>query len=662
MTSVFNFFPDKTNILYKKKEASYTPSYQIKRLKEMSSKIRLLDEQTINKIAAGEVIENPASVVKELVENSLDAESTEICVEIVSGGRQLIRISDNGCGMNRDDALLCLERHATSKLKSIDDIHALLTMGFRGEAIPSIASISKFTLLTCPHKEEAEGTMLIVEGGKLLKVCSTIRAPGTTIEVKSLFFNVPVRKKFQRSPVYDSTEILKILSKIALANPKVKIELISNQNTLLCTQPEPSQEERAQLEHCVEKVLGSEFLESCCYAEAEQEECTLRGFIGLPSHMRHNRTGQYLFINRRPVYSNTIASAIREGYGTTLPVGRHPIYLLHLTIPGDLVDVNVHPQKREVRLRQEQNLKRLICQAIDGALHAKGVFSPGFTEWNTCAPEFSVDHSPTISESISEKKPAFYSPFKQQLASHQAYTFVEESHPTPPSAIEPPPFWTHAQENEAPPSNPEPAPSLFTEVMKSQKMPKVLGTIQRFILLESASIEDHGEGLCLIDQRAAHCRIIFEKLLKQEKNAPLEIQQLLIPYMLQLTPLESATLCDLLPELHAIGIDIKEFGPNTFIIEGIPQIFGTIDVQAFIHDTLRALQQESGNHSVKQEREKQIALIASRIAVSTKSKLSMEEAQKLTEDLFKCQQPKLCPSGKPTMVHMPSEMLAKYFN
>lgn len=623
----------------------------------MSSKIRLLDEQTINKIAAGEVIENPASVVKELVENSLDAGATEVCIEIVSGGRQLIRISDNGCGMNRDDAVLCLERHATSKLKSIDDIHDLLTMGFRGEAVPSIASISKFTLLTCPHTENAEGTLVIVEGGKLLKVCSTLRAPGTTIEVKSLFFNVPVRKKFQRSPAYDSAEILKILSKIALAHPKVKIELISNQNTLLCTQPEPAQDERTQLEHCVEKVLGREFLESCCYTEAELEECTLRGFIGLPTHSRHNRTGQYLFINRRPVYSHTIAGAIREGYGTTLPTSRHPIYLLHLTLPGDLVDVNVHPQKREVRLRQEQNLKRLICQAIDGALHSQGAFCPAFAEWNGSIPELSVVQARSMAGSMPETKPAMHFPFKQPFSVSQAYIFVEE----PVFDGEPPPVWAESQVEVAF-SEEDASPSLFTEVMKPQRTPKVLGTIQRFILVEGSGIEEQGEGLCLIDQRAAHCRIIFEKLLRQEKNAPLEIQQLLLPYTLQVTPLESAALCDLLPELHALGIDIKEFGPNTFIIEGIPQIFGTIDVQAFIHETLRALQQDSEGVSIKQEREKQIALIASRIAVSTKSKLSIEEAQKLTEDLFCCRQSKLCPSGKPIWVYLSIEMLAKYFN
>jgi len=630
----------------------------------MPSKIRLLDEQTINKIAAGEVIENPASVVKELVENSLDAESSEISVEIVSGGRQLIRISDNGCGMNRDDALLCLERHATSKLKTIDDINDLYTMGFRGEAIPSIASISKFTLLTCTHDPQAEGTMLIIEGGKLLKVCPTIRAPGTTIEVKSLFFNVPVRKKFQRSPTYDSAEILKILSKIALANPRVKIELISNQKTMLCTQPEEIGDERALLERCVANVLGDEFLESCCYAEGEQRDCTLRGFVGLPTNMRHNRSGQYLFINRRPIYSPLIAAAIREGYGTTLPTNRHPIYLLHLTLPGDLVDVNVHPQKREVRLRQEQELKRLICQAIDAALHAKGIFSPGLPAWEAPAADFSGYSLPLDTQEESNEERLFYPTFNKRFSSPQAYSFVEENQSPfqqEPYAHETSYFSQPPSHKSAPPT-PDPSPSLFNELPNPKKMAKILGTIPRFILVDGASIEENGiEGLCLIDQRAAHCRVIFEKLLNREKNAVIEIQQLLIPYTLQLTPQESALLCDHLPQLNALGIDIKEFGPHTFIVEAIPQIFGSIDVQAFIHQTLQTLEDEPSDQTLMQERQKQIALIASRIAISTKSKLSLEEAQNLTQQLLNCQQPKICPNGKPTMVQMPGEMLAKLF-
>lgn len=334
----------------------------------MPSKIRVLDERTINQIAAGEVIENPASVVKELVENAIDAGSTDICIEIKGGGRQLIRVSDNGCGMIQDDALLCLERHATSKIRNVDDIYAIGTMGFRGEAIPSIAAISKFTLMTC-YKGENKGTMVSVEGGKILQSTPVVHAPGTTVEVKSLFFNVPVRKKFQRSPAYDANEILKMISQIALGYPEIKFQLMSDQKTIL-TAPTTNSEATFQekLKQRIKDILGMDFVETSYSVSGAQEGYKLQGLIGMPAFTRHNRSGQYLFINRRAVVSPLIGYAVRAGYGTTLSTQRHPVYALHLTVPGELVDVNVHPQKREVRLRQEQILREMVVAAIRDAL------------------------------------------------------------------------------------------------------------------------------------------------------------------------------------------------------------------------------------------------------------------------------------------------------
>ena len=339
----------------------------------MSSKIRVLPEDVINKIAAGEVIENPASVVKELVDNSIDAGADEIVVEISSGGRQLIRISDNGCGMIADDALLCLERHGTSKIRDIDDLFSLSTMGFRGEAVPSIASISKFTLMTCPKAEGdqpqmREGTMVIVEGGKILKACPAVRDPGTTIEVKSLFYNVPVRRKFQKSPAYDTGEILKIVSLLALANPSVKFQLISDQKMLLSTSLAKGKPFQEMFNERIISVLGADYLDDSLAVFNEKGEYRLEGVIGKPSHTRPNRTGQHLFLNQRPIWSTMISHAVREGYGTMLPTQRFPVFALHLTMPGDLVDVNVHPQKREVRLRHEQEIKQMVIGAVSQAL------------------------------------------------------------------------------------------------------------------------------------------------------------------------------------------------------------------------------------------------------------------------------------------------------
>src|ERR1700733_11151590 len=319
----------------------------------MPSRIGVLDEHTINQIAAGEVIENSASVVKELLENAIDAGSTEISVEIKAGGRQLIRVTDDGCGMCRDDAILCLERHATSKIRNLEDVYSIGTMGFRGEAIPSIASISKMTILTC-EEEGKEGTLVMVDGGKIINCVSAARSRGTTIEIKSLFFNVPVRKKFQRSPTYDGIEILKVVSIQALAHPEIKFQLIHNQNHELSLMSQTNEDFLSQLGGRVSSVVGSEFKAGLKTASFDKEKYHVQGFLGLPTYTRHNRTGQYLFINRRAVFSPFISYAVREGYGTSLATNRHPVYVLHLTLPGYLIDVNVHPQKREVRLHQEQ--------------------------------------------------------------------------------------------------------------------------------------------------------------------------------------------------------------------------------------------------------------------------------------------------------------------
>lgn len=333
----------------------------------MPSKIRVLSDHTINKIAAGEVIENPASVVKELVENSLDAGSTDICIEIQGGGRQMIRISDNGCGMNSDDALLCLERHATSKLREVEEIHSLSTMGFRGEAIPSIASISKFNLLTCPAKEgdtEPVGSMVIVDGGKMVSCSPAARSQGTTIEVKSLFFNVPVRKKFLKSPSIDASEILKTVSLIALGHPSIKFQLIIDGKNTLIAHSSKDPAFGTQLQERIESVLGTDFTRNATYIEETKDGISLKGVIGQPGYTRHNRTGQYLFINKRGVVSPLVAYAVKDGFGSSIPSGRFPVFVLHLEVSGDLVDVNVHPQKREVRLRQEQTIKELIIKAV----------------------------------------------------------------------------------------------------------------------------------------------------------------------------------------------------------------------------------------------------------------------------------------------------------
>lgn len=601
----------------------------------MSSKIRVLSENTINKIAAGEVIENPASVVKELVENSLDAGANEICVEIKGGGRQLIRVSDNGCGMSADDALLCLERHATSKIRDVEEIHSIHTMGFRGEAIPSIASISKFMLLTALHPENGqprEGTMVIVDGGTIVKCCPAACSPGTTIEIKSLFFNVPVRKKFQKSPAYDTTEILKMLSILALGNPAIKFQLISNEETLLNAPLPMGKTFDEQLKERIRAILGADFYNGTCSVNNSKGELELQGAVGLPAYTRHNRTGQYLFINRRGVFSPLISYAVREGYGPSMSPNRHPIYVLHLKMPGSLVDVNVHPQKKEVRLRQDQMLKEWIIHSVENSLQQEGISS--------------FHELPSLPLSI-QMPPSFF------------------------SEPEPPPFFTYAKKPEpklcfsatsVQPQAEAPPSLLFSEPIRSQPiLPQVLATIPGYILIDPKALPQFNpESLCLVDQRSAHFRVIYEKLENRNAGTP-PVQALLIPYTLETTPTEASALKEQIDSLNQLGIAIKEFGATTFLIDALPSIFGSIDIGELLGDLLKHMRDYGDASLFRREQKRLIAQAASRAAISKSKRLNVEEAQGLINQLMRCQTPFACPFGKATVLQMTGEELAKQF-
>ena len=318
--------------------------------------IRVLSEETINKIAAGEVVENPASVVKELIDNSLDAGATSLIVEIKGGGFQLVRVSDDGSGMRRDDAVLCFERHATSKISDIDDLTNLQSMGFRGEALASLASISRVTLTTA----QEEGVQIEVEGGKILSISPAPRQRGTTFEVRSLFYNVPARRKFQKQPAAATAEIHKLIITLALAHPEKGFTFISNEESILRVHPN-------HLNHRIEDLFQGNFLAKAVFIHREKEGYHLSGYLGATTDHRPNRTGQYLFVNRRPVTSLQVAFAVKEGYGQRLDRDRFPTFVLHLTLPPEVLDVNVHPQKKEVRFQEGDFLRQFIKEAVQSA-------------------------------------------------------------------------------------------------------------------------------------------------------------------------------------------------------------------------------------------------------------------------------------------------------
>ncbi len=581
----------------------------------MPSKIRVLSDQTINQIAAGEVIENPASVIKELVENSIDAGATAITIEIRGGGRQMIRITDNGCGMAADDAVLCLERHATSKIRLLDDLDHLSTLGFRGEAVPSIASISKVNILTRLH-DQPEGTMVIVDGGKLISCTPAACTPGTTFEVKALFFNVPVRKKFQKSPAYDTQEIQKVVSLIALAHPTIKFELISNQENLLQTYP---QENSEAIRERVKEVLGHHFIEDAHAINLEKGNLCLQGFLGSPFQHRPNRTGQYLFINQRPVISTSIAYAVKEGFGMTLPPNRYPVFVLFMTMPGNEVDVNVHPQKKEVRLSHEQQLRQWITQGVQNALGPQAAPTFDIEEKIILPPLPTTPNFPPRPSTV-----PIPIPLKPQAPMRQ----LEIAAPTPSSAFQ---------------------PSL-----------KVLAVIQGYVLVDPIQLPNQisKRGLCLVDPQAAQTRIIFEKLLLQQ--GPSESQSLLVPYTLDLIPTEAKLLKSRLDDLQKIGISLREFGPSTFMIDTLPDFLNGTDIPQLIQGYLAEIQEHQSS-GTKLDIRRRLALASCKMAKHYFDKLTIQGAQSIMDRLMRCENPYQSPFGKPTMVHITPEELAGKF-
>ncbi len=484
-----------------------------------AQKIHLLDEQTINQIAAGEVIENSASVVKELLENALDASASMVKVETKGGGRGLIRMIDDGCGMREDDLVLSLERHATSKLSDIEDLNSLMTLGFRGEALSSIAAVSKLSIHTAISDDE--GRQLLSEGGKILKLGTLPRCRGTTIEVKGLFFNVPARRKFQKSVGWDTAEIHKVLTKMALCYQNVGFSWVSDDMPQFSILPEASLKER------IETLLGTAFGKSLIPVEHHDSSLSLTGFCGNPAAHRPNRTGQYLFMNGRAVVSPFVSRKVLEGYGTRLSTHRYPLFVLHLSLPPSEIDVNVHPQKKEVRLRNEHLLGPFLTEAIEKSFASQKVHVHGVS---------SFDNEP-------QKRPTF------------SFPQLSVSEPTTPYT-----------------------PTFLGE----EEKPSQLLSIPRRVVAKTGNylfVEDD-EGVRVVDGASARMRVAYEQLVGEKTRA---IQHLLLPIQIEVTGAEKVLLMEVLPVFEEAGISIRHFGENTFVVDAIPSLFEGEEVAAFVH-------------------------------------------------------------------------------
>jgi DNA mismatch repair protein MutL len=576
----------------------------------MSQRIRLLAEVVANRIAAGEVVERPASVVKELVENSLDAGAKKVEVSIERGGRSLIRVTDDGHGMGPEDALLALERHATSKIRDASDLLGIRTFGFRGEALPSIASVSRFTLKT-KEVDSSEGTEVVIDGGKVIRAGQSGCPNGTSIEVKQLFAHVPGRRKFLRTEETEWGHIEQGIRLTALARPDVSWVLRRDGAVFW------QDIARSGLEERLTAVFGKEWKASVLPLEVEDGGMRLKGYIGRPGVSRATRAEQILFVNGRPIQSMSLNAALLEGYHNALMRGRFPVAVLFLEMDPAGVDVNVHPAKREVRFRQDGDVRRFVSGAVAEVLRGGAVGPlPMPVGINSGVGGVSTTHS----------------------TSNQPSPLISATLATP-ALVE---------------------KSLGLEVETTAGIPagwRYLGVVDHLYLV----VEKDG-GVVLIDQHAAHERILFEQLLKQVAREEVSGQRLLYPVTVEFPPVQAQFLKNRMEDLGKVGLGISPMGGNSFLIDALPPRIKTLAVEDFIRGVVADL--ETGGAGTRQDRklsEEVIAKTVCRHAIKANDRLNEQEGVRLLADLLACELPYTCPHGRPTMILLSKAELERKF-
>ncbi len=591
------------------------------------SRIRLLPEILASQVAAGEVIERPASVVKELVENSIDAGARKIEVSIRRGGISIIRVVDDGCGMDRDDALLSLERHATSKLRTAADLAAIATLGFRGEALPSIASISRFRLTT-REPDAVAGTEIIVAGGKIETVRDGGEAPGTQIEVRSIFYNLPARRKFLRSENTESRNIEHQLHLQATGHPEIAFAFVRDERVVFQL---PAV---ANLVDRIRDLHGKDLVDRLLAIEGEPVgSIRIRGFVGQAGVSRQTRAQQLVFVNGRAIENAVLTAALREGYHTALMKGQFPVTFLFLDLDPAAVDVNVHPAKREVRFRDPNSVREAVVAAVRRTLES------GRRDWQQ---QFQkpIETIPTV--------PVPMPAIEQRDFAETAIPRVapsrsngEEAAMLPRSAGITDPGYNREQ---------------AIDVASSSQQFQIIGILNKlYVLMENQ------EGLVLVDQHAAHERILFEELRRRMEEQGVPSQRLLLAQTFELAPRDAEWVEQNVATLQKMGIGIEPFGQNAFKIDSLPTFLDVSDPVTFMRKVIDGLKSASNGSSAMRLGEEMIAKTVCRHAVKANDPLRYLEVEKLITDLLECDLPYCCPHGRPTMIQISHAELEKKF-
>lgn len=651
-------------------------------------RIHVLSDQVASKIAAGEVVERPASVVKELLENSLDAGANDLRVDIESGGRRLIRVADNGCGMLRDDALLAFERHATSKLRDVRDLLSISTLGFRGEALPSIASVSRL-LLETRSAEEPTGTAIEIAGGKLLRCEETAGGAGTTVTVRDLFFNIPARKKFLRTEQTELAHIASLVTHYSLAHPSRAFRLSSGGGELLAVTPVATLRER------VYQVFGGRTLEELIEIESRERELRLpppyvppaeaiarsrepaepaattyrlTGFISPPQVQKSNRNSIFIFVNGRLIRDRLLLHAISSAYYNLIPPAAFPFALLFLECEAGEVDVNVHPSKTEVRFRHQSFVHDFVRDTIREQLIVSRP-APVF------APRASDPPAPQPGAALP------YSEFSQMLANDAppapdlspAPAAAEGGAPLPEFTLNPPRPAASRLDFSAPPIVFEPTRPVRMQTPESHgPLPLEAGTGAGLAELadlrplgqlhESFIVAAGRDGLWIVDQHVAHERILFEKILKERAAGKVEVQRLLMPLVLELTPGQNAEYPRIAGELAAVGFETEPFGNRTVAVKAAPAAVPAAELERVLFEILETAEREMRGWSIEDVRRGIAASLACRAAIKVNTRLDQERMEWLLRELAATTCPMSCPHGRPIALQYATREILKAFH
>ncbi|HEV7645119.1 MAG TPA: DNA mismatch repair endonuclease MutL [Pyrinomonadaceae bacterium] len=660
--------------------------------------IKLLPDQLINQIAAGEVVERPASVAKELVENALDAGARRVQVDIELGGRRLLRVTDDGSGMTRDDAVMAFERHATSKIRSLEDLVAIGTLGFRGEALASIASVAKVELIT-KNESDAAATRVVIEGSKLIDVKDAARPRGTTISVRDLFFNTPARRKFLRSEATENFHLINLVTHYALAHPDIAFTVTNNGRETLQVTPAKDLRERAF------QLFGGDFLNNLLPVDGGREYVAkIGGYISAPRERRTTRDAQYFFINGRFVRDKVLARGLSEGYRSVLPHGAYPVALLFLEVPKEEVDVNVHPAKTEVRFRRIEAVRETVTEAVRQALARAGILEedrkqetdngrseassseqkPAESDSRQLTEPFPI--SPVLGEEQQKMDfiPAFSEDFERranQLTSENA-THGESSDPVlkqNAAAVEVPPEEASAKPSIQTVSQVDQIAAFIENNRSSAVLPPLdsadklvktvetdqvsRGSIQPLGQLdESYIIAIDDDGLLLVDQHVAHERILFDKYSKLLKEKKVESQNLLLPETFDLTPAQAAAFDEVQEELDVCGFGLMRLSGRTVAIKSVPMDLPAHEARNLLAEILETVDREKHGAARTSFRDDVAASLACRAAIKVHMKLTMEKMHWLIDRLLVTSSPTTCPHGRPVILRLTMRDIEKGFH